>query len=175
MYTMDTKHVYLGRFAPFHNGHKRLLESLIAKVGKNKVLVLIGSSNAVSARTPYTYEDRKKIILMSYPDIEILPLPDSKPNLEYFDGTTNELWLNKIEELALSRGESFKFYGGLEEDLEILAERFETEILIKRSETENICSATEVRKLIEKKDFKNLEKYVDEKAMELIKNCYINI
>ena len=172
---MREKHVYLGRFAPFHNGHKKLLSALINKVDIKNVLVLVGSSNAISKRTPYGYEDRKKIIATSFPDIEILPLPDGKPNLEHFDGSTNEQWLKSIEELAMSRGERFKFYGGLEQDLKILAEKFETEILINRCDMKNVCSATEVRKLIEDKDYKNLEKFVDIKAMDLIINCYKNI
>ncbi len=172
---METKHVYLGRFAPLHNGHKRLILRLIERFGKEKVLILIGSSNSISKRTPYTYEDRAEILKASFPDLEVLPLPDGKPNLEYFDGSTNDLWLNNIDDLAKARKEKFVFYGGSEDDLKILSEKFETEVIIDRLGEGEGLSATIVRDLIVKNNVEELKKYVDEKAINLILEKYIKI
>lgn len=80
--------------------------------GIDSVLVLVGSSNALNKRTPFTFEDRKKIVQISFPGVEILPLPDGKPGLEYFDGSTNDLWLDNLQRLAKERDEEFVFYGG---------------------------------------------------------------
>ncbi len=167
---MKTKHVYLGRFAPFQNGHKLLLSELVSRYGQENVLVLVGSTNTLNKRTPYTYEDRKEIIEVSFPDIEVLPLPDGKPNLEYFDGTTNELWLDNIERIARERGEKFIFYGGSEMDLEILSQRFETQVFVSREIVK--VSATQVREAIENKDMDRIKELVDPKSVELVTRKY---
>lgn len=133
--------------------------------GAGEALVLVGSSNSISRRTPYSYEDRVEIIRMSFPKIEISPLPDGKPNLEYFDGSTNSIWLDSIEGLARERQEKFVFYGGSKEDLEILAERFETHLVIDRYRDGEGLTATQLRKMILEGKIEELKKYVDEKAL----------
>lgn len=167
---MKTKHVYLGRFAPFHKGHILLLSELVSRYGQENVLVLVGSTNTLNKRTPYTYADRKEIIEVSFPDIEVLPLPDGKPNLEYFDGTTNEVWLDNIERIATARGEKFVFYGGSELDLEVLSQRFETRIIVSREILK--ISATQVREAIENKDMDRIKELVDPKSVELVTRNY---
>ena len=169
---MTTKHVYLGRFAPFHKGHLRLILKLIDKAGLENTLILIGSSNNVNRRTPYTFEDRAKIIKVSIPEIEILPLPDGKAGVEYFDGSTNDIWLDSLEKLAQERKEKFVFYGGSKQDLEILAERFETRLLIDRFSEGEGLSATKIRELIINRNITELEKYVESEAMDLIIKNY---
>lgn len=163
---MKTKHVYLGRFAPFHNGHKLLLSELVLRFGLENVLVLVGSTNTLNKRTPYTYEDRKEIIEVSFPKVEVLPLPDGKPNLEYFDGTTNEAWLDNIERIATERGERFVFYGGSELDLEVLSQRFETKVIVSREVLK--ISATQVRETIVKKDLDRIKELVEPRAVDFI-------
>ena len=129
-------------------------------------MVLIGSTNTLNPRTPYSYEDRKRIIEVSFPSLEILPLPDAKPNLEYFDGTTNDAWLDSIEKIAKERMESFVFCGGSDVDLEILSQRFETILLVDREAIK--ISATEVRRKITECDLESLASLVDPKALEII-------
>ncbi len=172
---MKNKHVYLGRFAPFQNGHIRLTKKLIEQVGTENVLVLVGSSNTLNHRTPYTFEDRKKIIEVSFPDLEILPLPDSKADLIYFDGSTNDIWLDSIEKMASERSEKFVFYGGSTQDLEVLAQRFETNILVDRHAPSEKMSATQVRELIKAGKTEEITKLVDTNAIELIINKYQNL
>lgn len=163
---MKTRYVYLGRFAPFHNGHRALLSRAIEKWGADSVLLMIGSTNTLNKRTPYTYEDRRLIIRASFPNLEILPIPDGKPNLEHFDGSTNGEWLDSIDKIALEREERFVFLGGSKEDLEVLSERFETIVLIDR--TEKKISATEVREMIKTNNTLELKKVVDPSAIEII-------
>jgi hypothetical protein len=114
-------------------------------------------------------------IIRTLPFFRILPLPDGKPNLEYFDGSTNGRWLDSIENLANSRKEEFVFYGGSKEDLADLAERFETKVLVDRFVEGEDLSATKVRDHIIKKETEELEKYVDKKAIKLILDKYKNI
>lgn len=70
--------IVIGRFQPFHKGHKHLIDSALKKC--RRVLVLIGSANkAISAKNPFTYEERKRMISHSYLPTVCL---NSLPNLE---------------------------------------------------------------------------------------------
>ena len=57
--------VFIGRFQPFHNGHKRVIDEAL-KLSK-KVIVLIGSSDEPrSHRNPFTYDERRQMITEAY-------------------------------------------------------------------------------------------------------------
>lgn len=56
--------VYIGRFQPFHIGHKRVLQ--FANQQARKTIMLVGSSNMHrSPKNPWTFEERKKFIEMT--------------------------------------------------------------------------------------------------------------
>lgn len=50
----------IGRFQPFHNGHKYLIQKALEEV--DKVIINIGSANAVDENNPYNFEQRKKMV-----------------------------------------------------------------------------------------------------------------
>ncbi len=57
--------VFIGRFQPFHNGHKAVIDRALEL--SDKVIVLIGSSNvARSYRNPFTFEERRAMIFNHY-------------------------------------------------------------------------------------------------------------
>lgn len=57
--------VFIGRFQPFHNGHKRVIDRALELA--DNVLVLVGSSNrSRSIRNPFTFEERKDMIERTY-------------------------------------------------------------------------------------------------------------
>lgn len=142
------------------------------KVGTKDVLIFVGSSNSITKRTPYSFEDRAEIIRFSFPDVEVVPLPDGRANLEYFDGSTNDIWLDNIERIARKRDEKFVFYGGSKEDLEVLAERFETHVIVDRYGEGEGLSATQIRELIGHGKTKELEKLVEVSAIDTILEKY---
>jgi nicotinamide mononucleotide adenylyltransferase len=129
--------VYLGRFAPFHEGHKLLLNKLISKFGLENCLVLIGSSNVLDSRTPFKYQTRKKFIQKEFPYVRILPLKDLN---------NDEDWLRSIENLEERIGKKFIFYGGSKKDLKIPSQKFETHVLLNRLKEGRGISATKIRK-----------------------------
>lgn len=151
----------MGRFSPFHLGHERLLGMAIKRFGAENCLVLIGSSDSLNERTPYSFEARKQMIQTVFPKIEILPLPDIQPKLIFFDGSTNNLWLESIKRLAKARNEKFAFLGGAEDDLKILSESFETIILTDRFGIGENVSATKIREALKMINPKNLEKVIN--------------
>jgi bifunctional NMN adenylyltransferase/nudix hydrolase len=89
----------IGRFQPFHNGHKHLIDYGLKYA--DKVVVLVGSSNkARSVTNPWTYEERKAMIQDTYIQefndgkrespfcVEVEPLPDVPGN--------DDAWLGNV-------------------------------------------------------------------------------
>lgn len=158
-----TKRVFLGRFAPLHLGHQQTIDKLINLYGVKSVIIIIGSSSNLDQRTPYTFAQRKQIIRTIYPEIKILPLPDSKKNNTEFTETGNIIWLNKIKSLEKNMNAKFIFYGGSPMDLEILNQKFNTQIIVDRNITK--ISATKVRELFANKQLEKLRGYLDKRVI----------
>lgn len=58
--------VFIGRFSPFHNGHKAVIDAALKQA--KEVVVVVGSSFAArSIRNPFTFEERKAMIEACYP------------------------------------------------------------------------------------------------------------
>lgn len=61
--------IVIGRFQPFHNSHKELLE--IALEHSEKVIVVLGSSNASqTVKNPWTASQRQDMIMSSFNDYD---------------------------------------------------------------------------------------------------------
>ncbi|KKS94674.1 MAG: hypothetical protein UW68_C0036G0006 [Candidatus Collierbacteria bacterium GW2011_GWB1_44_6] len=172
MENKKTYHVFLGRFAPLHVGHQRMINTLIARHSAKNILLLIGSSNSYNSRTPYTYEERKSMIEAAYPGVRVLPFPDINPSKIFFDGSTNGLWLDRLEKLADKMEAKFIFYGGCAEDLAVLSERFQVEIVHNRDHKDHGESATQVRQALETSDDQILEKMLNPEVLPLAKAGY---
>ncbi len=160
--------VIIGRFSPLHKGHQMIIDYMIKKHGIKNCLVLIGSSNSLTERTPYTFKQREKMIHVLYPEIKILPLPDVEPELQLYRDNTNEIWLNNVEEIEKNMGTKFVFYGGSTEDLKVLSERFPTKVAVNRITKGKNISGTIIRKNINGKNYKTVDKFVDAKITKLI-------
>jgi len=53
--------VFIGRFQPFHNGHKAVIDAALEQA--NQVVIVVGSSFAArNIRNPFTFEERKVMI-----------------------------------------------------------------------------------------------------------------
>lgn len=90
--------VFVGRFQPFHNEHKRIIDIALEK-SKN-VLVLVGSAGkARTIRNPFTFQERAEMIYGAYEEnvcdqdrIIIKPL---------YDKTYNEAaWINQVQHIV---------------------------------------------------------------------------
>lgn len=59
--------VFIGRFQPFHNGHKAVIDAALKQA--KEVVVVVGSSFAArNIRNPFTFEERKAMIEAVYAD-----------------------------------------------------------------------------------------------------------
>jgi bifunctional NMN adenylyltransferase/nudix hydrolase len=62
--------VFVGRFQPFHAGHRTVIEAALRR--SRHVLVLVGSANAArSPRNPFSYDERMRMIVDSIPELDI--------------------------------------------------------------------------------------------------------
>jgi len=157
----------VGRFSPLHIGHQTIIDYMVKRHGVENCLILIGSSNSISDRTPYTFEERLKMIHTLYPKIKVLPLPDPEPELEYFSDNTNEIWLDNIEKIEKDIGDKFIFYGGSRDDLSILSQRFTVKVAVDRNREGRDVSATKIREAIADSDYKCIDKLVNKKISNL--------
>lgn len=75
--------VFIGRFQPFHNGHKAVIDKALQHA--KEVVVVVGSSFAArSTKNPFTFEERRDMIRSVYnasngvdPDrVKIVPMSD---------------------------------------------------------------------------------------------------
>jgi len=81
--------VYIGRFQPFHNGHKATIER--ASELADNVLVLIGSANGPrTIRNPWTYQERSDAI---YENVQSVNLFDA--GLDDFSYNDNK-WIAQV-------------------------------------------------------------------------------
>ena len=88
--------VFVGRFQPFHNEHKRIIDIALEK-SKN-VLVLVGSAGkARTIRNPFTFEERGDMIRGSFDTSDQLNLI-IKP---LYDKTYNDAaWINQVQSIV---------------------------------------------------------------------------
>lgn len=166
-------YVFLGRFAPLQLGHQLVIDSLVAKYGIAKVLLLIGSSDSYNIRTPYTFKERQAMIRSVYPSIRTAPLPDINSAQIHFDGSTNSLWLDSIQRLEKKMSAKFIFVGGSQADLSVLAERFLTVILIDRHLAGHHFSATQARQALADNDDQVLKTLLSPSVIPLAKSGYL--
>lgn len=88
--------IYIGRFQPFHLGHKFVVDAALKK--SKRVIVMVGSANRPRTDSnPWTFAERAAMIRMSYPDLDpdrliILPLNDVEYNdLEWLGNVQRKL------------------------------------------------------------------------------------
>ena len=85
--------VFIGRFQPFHNGHKAVIEAALEQA--NEVVVVVGSSFAArNIRNPFTFEERKAMIQAVFPSIRVKVVPVS--DYPYDDNK----WVNAIQSIV---------------------------------------------------------------------------
>ena len=80
-----------------------------------------------------------------YPDLEVIDLPDTKPELETHGEDDIDMWLERIKKIEKDRNTQFIFYGGSEADLQYLSRAFPTEVIVDRAIEGKSISATNIR------------------------------
>jgi len=69
--------VFIGRFSPFHNGHKAVIDKALENA--HEVVIVVGSSfQPRSTKNPFTFEERKAMIKAVFPQgaVKVVPVMD---------------------------------------------------------------------------------------------------
>ncbi len=97
--------VFVGRFQPFHNEHKRIIDIALQK--SRNVLVLVGSAGkARTIRNPFTFYERRDMIRGAYDDNWDAVDPEGKEDRQLiikplYDKTYNEAaWIKQVQDIV---------------------------------------------------------------------------
>ena len=67
--------VFIGRFQPYHNGHHHIISQGLQRA--EKIIILCGSAHLpVSHRNPWSFQQRKTMILNSFSHADFAPSPE---------------------------------------------------------------------------------------------------
>lgn len=145
----------VGRFQPFHFGHKKLIDKAITLSNNGTTIIFIGSSNAEeSNRNPFNFYKRVDMISKSFSqeqlkNIILMPLPDFEYDYDWLEHIAHCLKAvtekNKYENVVYRAVVCDK-----DEDTKRSNDLFEQicncEVI--RTNTSNIIHATDIRDMI---------------------------
>lgn len=84
--------VIVGRFQPLTEGHRDIIESVIAR--HHKTIIVVGNSPIrFTAKNPLDYELRRRVLQKNYPDVQIIYQNDHP---------SNEAWSKKLDKQICS-------------------------------------------------------------------------
>lgn len=159
--------VQFGRFAPYHRGHQAVTEEIIQRHGEENTLIIVGKTQTLTQRTPFSFEERKAMIRAVYPQIALI----EQPHLILKEGSSRQEAiddvLRRIDELQQTYNGTFRFYGGSEQDLRGVAHKFPTEVIIDRSSGLAHINGTRVRELLAMEEQKELLTYLDPRVIAI--------
>ncbi len=78
--------VFIGRFQPFHDGHKKCVERILAE--KDQCIILLRDTEATE-KNPFDTEKRRALIRAQFPDesrVKIMTIDDPGADLTVFIG-----------------------------------------------------------------------------------------
>lgn len=159
----------IGRFNPLHLGHHNLIEYLLSNCDDH--IIFIGSSNeSRTNKNPLTFEERKSLIKLYYPNTNILSMPDN---------ISIDIWKNefhsKINNYINASKKHYKdislFSPTRDDDHELRADWIPSNHLVHTFSPSYDISATELRKLwYESSPFDHL---VKKDTIDFLKNIKI--
>ena len=78
--------VFVGRFQPLHEGHRKCIESILAS---NDRCVVMVRDTATSEKNPFSYAEREQMIREAFPNknqVQIVHLSDEGADLTVYIG-----------------------------------------------------------------------------------------
>lgn len=87
--------IFIGRFQPFHNGHKYIVNEGL-KIS-DKIIILCGSANQKrSVKNPWSYSETKEYITRSFDEASLKKIHVERLN-DYAD---DAVWVVRVEEIV---------------------------------------------------------------------------
>jgi bifunctional NMN adenylyltransferase/nudix hydrolase len=133
--------IVIGRFAPFHKGHKSLVDKAFSEA--HKVIVVLGSATESRSTTnPFTASERQTMIEAVYPDsnISFIHLPDSN-----YDNPSWCEYLSESVKEVTEESDTIKLLGHFKDHSSFYLNHFPQWELVEAENFEKGLSATEIR------------------------------
>lgn len=142
--------VYIGRFQPFHKGHKQVVERYRKEF--DEFLIAVGSADkSREERNPLTPEERKEIIKNCFPDIEVIEIEDIEEGEDPDRDWAKEIEGKSLADAALSQNDLVKELINKHTDLDLIEhDLFDPEIYSGTEVRRRIRSGEEWRYLVPK-------------------------
>lgn len=161
--------IYIWRFQPFHNGHKRVVEQMLHDNNQENIIIL-GSLEQDTERNIYSPQWRTKVIQQMFPNIDIQTLADVPSDTS---------WVLSLKQL-LDRYQidTYTFYCGDKEhdsaiqNIQKHQDIFEEKNIHIKEIPRNIVSisGTWVRKKMQSEGKESIEQDVPKEVYEKIQN-----
>lgn len=157
--------IYIGRFQPLHNLHEKIINSLIDDYGDNSAII-IGSAQILNDRNIFTYDERKHMFNLVYPDYNnIYPLND------YFD---DNVWRNNIKKIIYNNFKivdesKVEIYCGCLSDVCFFKDsNYKIKSFDRKFDVQDSVSATKIREAINNNDIKYISETTNPKIRNII-------
>jgi bifunctional NMN adenylyltransferase/nudix hydrolase len=164
--------VFIGRFQPFHNGHKQVIETALNMA--DKVIILVGSAfQPRTPKNPWTYRERAEMITASLGELSsrviIQPLLDQRYN--------DQKWATSVQEVVQKSLRGWSDYpprvaiiGHTKDDSSYYLKLFPQWSLVEHDMNESV-NATDLRDLyLEGKNVKFLQSLVPVEVFGFLQN-----
>ena len=161
--------IFIGRFQPFHNGHKYIIKKGLEI--SNNLIVFCGSANkSRTLKNPFTFLERKKFITDSFSN-----KINSRLYLESLDDFDNDrYWLEHINQIVkrIAQNKSVALIGYTKDESSYYLKLFNNMKYIEISKIYDI-DATNIRKIIfsfedARKIKTNIKSFVPNSVLKLI-------
>jgi len=154
-----------GRFQPFHNGHKFLVDKMLKEC--NMGVILIGSVGKKDKKNPFTLKERKNMITKIYGKKKLFVGANVDLDSPYSKKAQWDVVLSSCV-LSLTGHLPTKVYAG--KDYGVPWKRIK--VSIKRFNRYNQISGIDIKKLIQQKKFNEVKKLVPPKVFQIIKERF---
>ena len=148
--------LFVGRFQPFHLGHLKVIKWILKKC--DKIIIVIGSSQESNTeKNPFTFEDRKKMILntlnsegIEKKQYKIVEIPDVYDDKKWVDNIVKKIKFDTIFSMNPWTRRCFESF----------------KIPVKDHPMYDDISGTKIRKMIKKKE--NWQELVPKEVQKII-------
>lgn len=144
---------FVGRFQPFHKGHKKAVETLQEE---HEVVMVLGIAEERDRENPLNFEERKNIIRSCFPEIEIFGIEDRESDKDWASELEQKTGIDAVATRNPKTNNAVKENNSLE----IIEHEFHRK---------NVYSGTEVRRRLRSgEEWRYLVPKCAEKAIEKI-------
>ncbi len=153
-----------GRFQPFHNGHKFLVDKMLKECDLG--VILIGSAQKKDKKNPYTLKQRKEMIMSIYKNKKKLFIG---ANIDLDSPYSKKAQWDVVLAscvLSLTGYLPTHIYGGVDYDVPWKRVR----VNIKKHKRYNSISATNIKKSLKNKKVKDIQRLVPKEVFNIIRN-----